>query len=421
MTLPVHGVRSLERAGAWIAGADDADALWQNPAGLAHAAGDGKRALLFDLAVVYQPVDYTAPDGATASNDQPSQPVPALAGSLGVGDRLVIAGGIATPYMALHRYAADGPARYASTSWNGTAFVIATVGAAYAVTDRLRVGATIQDAFSKLATSVVMTACPPSTTCAPDDRSFDMPVDLEQTDYLSPSGSLGAQLDVAEAATLGLAIQAPIRVAATGTLKATLPTSTLFDGARITGDEARVSFWLPPAIRAGVEVRPLPALRIEAALAVELWSLHDDITIAPGHVQIENVAGGPYPFTTMTIARDYRTTFSPALGVEYHGPSFSIGGGYAYESAAASPSHVSVLTVDAPKHLLAIGGGYDEDGWQIGGALAYVRFADVDVSTTDAAVIQLQPIRGVPEDVRINAGSYTTNIIVAGVRFARRW
>ena len=41
MVLPVRGVRDLERGGALIAGADDADALWLDPAGLAHLVGDG--------------------------------------------------------------------------------------------------------------------------------------------------------------------------------------------------------------------------------------------------------------------------------------------------------------------------------------------------------------------------------------------
>jgi hypothetical protein len=53
----VRGVRTVERAGALIAGADDVDVLWLDPAGLAHLAGDGKRPLLFDAAYVYQAVD----------------------------------------------------------------------------------------------------------------------------------------------------------------------------------------------------------------------------------------------------------------------------------------------------------------------------------------------------------------------------
>ena len=417
LTLPVQGVRSLARAGAFIAGADDADALWQNPAGLAHAAGNGKRALLFDLALVYQPVDYQAPDGSTTSNQQPSQPVPALAGSLGVGDRLVIGGGIATPYMALHRYGADTAARYASVSWTGTTFVLVNVGVAYLVSDRLRVGATLQNQFSKLSTSVIASGCPPMTTCAADDRSFDMQLDVSQTDYFSPSAAAGVQYD-AGITTLGLAIQGPRKVSASGSLTAKLPSSTAFQNGRVAGDDETMAFTLPAAIRAGVEVRPLPVLRIEGALDVELWSMHDEITIAPHGVQIENVAGGPFPFSKMTIARDYHTSFAPSLGLEYKADRFALAAGFAYETAAAPAKTVSVLTVDAPKQIVAIGGGYDEDGWQIGGAIAYVHASDVTVN--DPAVQQLQPLRD-PVDTRINAGSYSTSTLIGGVRFARRW
>src|ERR1051325_11893989 len=62
MMLPVRGVRTVERAGALIAGADDADALWLDPAGLAHLAGDGKSQLLFDVSYVAQDVDQARDD-----------------------------------------------------------------------------------------------------------------------------------------------------------------------------------------------------------------------------------------------------------------------------------------------------------------------------------------------------------------------
>jgi long-chain fatty acid transport protein len=421
MVLPVRGVRSLARGGAFVAGADDADSLWQNPAGLAHATGDGKRQLLFDLALVYEPVDYTALDGSSIANQQPSQPIPALAGSLGIGDRLVIAGGIATPYAALHRYPVDSIARYQSVSWSGSAFVLVTAGAAYAVSDRLRVGATLQNQFSKLAWSVVANGCPPMTTCAADDRSFDMPIELAQTDYLSPSGSLGAQLDVSPYATLGLAIQAPIKVAGHGTLKAKLPSNTLFTNARITGDDVAIAFTLPPALRLGIEARPIDHLRVEAALDIELWSLHDDITIEPDKIAVENVMNGPYAFRSMPIARDFDTSYAASVGAEYHGDSFALAAGYAYETAAAPAATTSVLTVDGNKHLLSVGGGYEDAGWQIGGALAYVRVADTNVSAADAKVQQLAPLRDAPVDMPINAGRYTTSYVLAGLRFARRW
>lgn len=45
LTRPTRGMHSTERAGALVVGADDADALFLDPAGLACVAGDGQRSL----------------------------------------------------------------------------------------------------------------------------------------------------------------------------------------------------------------------------------------------------------------------------------------------------------------------------------------------------------------------------------------
>jgi long-subunit fatty acid transport protein len=425
LTLPVRGVRALERAGALVAGADDADALWLDPAGLARLAGDGHRALLFDVAYVYQTVDYARIDAGGAvspsvSNQQPGQPLPTLAGALGIGDRLVIAGGIAAPYTAPHRYAADGAQRYSSVSFDSAAFVYVTVGAAYKVSDRLRIGATLTDVYSKIASQIVVSGCPPGATCAPEDRAFDMRLSQDQTDYIAPTGSLGVQYDAGAIATLGLALQAPSRVSAPGKLTAQLPGAAAFTGGQQLGDRAQLTMTLPAAIRAGVELRPTPALRVEAALDVELWSMHDAIAIAPDHVQIQT-AGGTYDLGELEIPRDYRTSFAPSLAVEWHGPGVMLGAGYAYETAAAPRGTVSVLTVDAPKHLIGFGGGYEADGWQIGAAAGYAALADVAVPLADAQVPQLAPLRTQPIETAINAGTYKSHYWMAGLRFARRW
>jgi len=425
LALPVRGVRSLERAGALIAGADDVDALWLDPAGLARLAGDGHRALLFDAAYVYQTVDYARIDAGGAvlpavSNQQPGQPLPTLAGALGIGDRLVIAGGIAAPYTAPHRYDASGSQRYDSVSLDSAAFVYITVGAAYKVTDQLRIGATLTDVYSKIALQIVASGCPPGATCAPEDRAFDMRLSQDQTDFVAPTGSLGVQYDASPAATLGLAVQAPSRVSAPGTLTAQLPSAAAFDGAQQLGNRAQLSMTLPAAIRAGVELRPVPALRVEAALDVELWSMHDAITLAPDHVQIQT-SGGTYELGQLEIPRHYRTSFAPSVAVEWHGPGVMLGAGYSYETAAAPAGTVSVLTVDAPKHLIGFGGGYEADGWQIGAAAGFAALADVGVALADAQVPQLAPLRTQPLETAVNAGTYKSRYWMAGLRFARQF
>ncbi|HEY0194513.1 MAG TPA: hypothetical protein VGC42_25550, partial [Kofleriaceae bacterium] len=58
-------------------------------------------------------------------------------------------------------------------------------------------------------------------------------------------------------------------------------------------------------------------------------------------------------------------------------------------------------------------------GWQIGAAAGLALLADVDVPLAEAKVLQLTPIRDQPSMVPINAGSYQSWYLMAGLRFAR--
>ena len=412
MTLPVRGVRSLERAGALIAGADDADALWLDPAGLARHTGDGVKSLLFDATYIYQPVDYSAAGQATVTNQQPGMAVPTIAGAIGIGDRLVIGGGIAAPTMAMHGYAADGPARRASVGLSGTQFVIVTAGVAYAVNHELRIGATVQDLVSSLKWSLVANACPGTMTCAADDHTFDLPMQIAQNDYIAPSGSIGIQYDALPELTLGATLQAPTRISSTGSLALTAPSSLAFANMPITGDRVTTSFTLPPTLRAGVELRQ-GLVRVEAAIDLELWSVHDEIAIVPDGVNVGTMVLQP-----MRVTRDFRSSIATSLGAELHLGLAQLGAGIAYETSAVPASDVSVLTVDANKLVLGFGGGYDGYGWQLGAAVGYVKLADVSV--TDPKISELTPLHdpgGAP--VYVNGGTYHSYYVLAGVRAAR--
>jgi long-chain fatty acid transport protein len=425
LTLPVRGVRSLAQAGALVAGADDADALWLDPAGLAHFAKTGTRALLFDAAYLYDTVDYTRVDAAgntlpRTTNQQPGTGLPTLAGALALSDQLVIAGGIASPYIGLHRYADDSAARYASISTEGSTFVMVTVGAAYAVSDQLRVGATLEDLVSSSTMRVAFSGCPGAMNCAPEDPAFDGIAQIDQTDYIAPSGSVGVQYDATSAITLGATIHAPTKIASSGRLALTLPGSAAFQGAKVIGDSASLHYELPASVRAGVEMRPLRELRVEVAVDVELWSEHDGVSITPDNVSVQ-LTSGTLPLHAMTIPRHDKTTFSPAIGAEWRTHGAVVGAGYAYETAAAPTGEVSALAIDASKHVIGLGGGYDEDGWQIGAALGYVKLADVDVPPASATAPLLQPLRDTPAAATVNAGHYAASYFIAGLRFARRF
>lgn len=419
LVLPVSGVRSLERAGALVAGAEDADSLWLNPAGLAMLVGDGKRALLFDAAYVYQTVDFTDATGVPAKNLQPGHAIPQLAAAYGVGERLVLAGGVSAPYDAVHRYATDGRARFASLDSSGSQYFVVSLGAAYAVSEQLRVGITVQNWVSRRFEQIVTTACT-DATCDPTDASLDMRLDLAQTDYFAPAGAVGLQYAFSPRVAIGALVQSPVRISGSGDLTVHVPTAMRFSSATVTGEHADLAYTLPPAARIGVEVRPRDDLRIEAALGVELWSVPGATTITPDHVQLENVAGGPYPLGELSIAQHGKTSFAPSIGVEWRGHDMMLGAGYGYETSATEARDVSVARIDAAKHVIGFGGGYDADGWQIGAAVGIALLADVDVSATDARVLQQSPLRDERTTVQINAGRYESMYLVGGLRFAKR-
>ena len=376
MYLPMRGVRSTGRAGAFIAGVDDVAALWTNPAGLAALTGAHG---LVDATFVAQPVTHERIDSGgnsspSVSNEAPGLPVPSLGFAAAVGERIVIGGGVWAPYAALGRYAEDGPQRYASVDQSTSLIVTVGLGVAVRVTDRIRLGATIQDHVASLSTSIVLSGCPGQTVCAPEDPEFDSFNRIDQTTYFSPSGSVGAQIDLHRLATFGVAVQLPVGISGQGTLHSRLPSSGFFDGASVEGDRADVTLDLPLAVRAGLEVRP-GRWRIEAAATIERWSTQQQITIQPVGVRIVNAPGvGTYEFGTLVIPRNFKDTVAAHLGVEGQPLAdrpLTVRAGYLFETGAAPDATLSVLNVDGVKHLGTVGVGYRAGAWTFDAVFGY--------------------------------------------------
>ncbi len=429
MFLPVRGVHSLERAGALVAGAEDADALFDDPAGLEHAVSAvGRWAFLIDGTFVKQAVDYARLDSAgnrlpSVSNNYPGIVSPTVAIAYRLSDRIVLAGGIAAPDAGLSRYDPQGPERYASASLAESLFVTMAFGGSYRVSKTLRIGATVQNVVSKIASRVTLSGCPAQTICAPEDPEFDADTKLTQLALFAPAASAGVQWDVLPLVTLGAMAQTPTRITnQSGTLETKLPSASFYDGAYIKGDSAGLEMNLPAIFRFGAEFHPHPRVRIEAALDVELWSIQETIAIVPKGVTIENAAGvGTYVLGKVEIPRNYRNSYAPSIGGEYRADRWSVGAGYSYETAAAPSGYVSTLTVDAGKHLFGLGGSVTLAGWEVGASAGYVKLNDVHVTLTEARVPQLTPIRDQPSEIYINAGAYKSHYVLGGLRLSHEF
>lgn len=438
MVLHTRGVRPTARGGAFVAGADDLGALAFNPAGLAHLAGrgDAKHRLhdsfLFDAAFVTQDVSYARINSGggtepTVDSTAPGLVVPTIGYAHALSDALVIAGGIYAPYAGLTRFAEDGPARYSSIDLSKSLLVVAAVGVGFKVTDKIRVGATLENMAFMLSSSVIFAGCPGETLCAPEDPEFDALTQVTMNDYLSPSGSIGAQLDVHPMVTLGASVHGPFMIGGQGKVQTRLPSSGFYDGASVEGDRVDVDFALPASVRAGLEVHP-GRWKFEAAVDVELWKQHDEMNITPKGVRIVNAAGvGTYVLSPIVIPRHYKNSVAASFGVEgqpvAHLP-LRVLAGVAFETAAAPDKYLSTLTVDGQKQALSLGSGYAFGRWQLDAMLSFFKMKDRTVDPSTGLGPQLSPIRDTsdePLNVFVNWGTYKATWMAAGVGVTTSW
>lgn len=436
-----RGVRPLGRGGAFVAGADDLGALWYNPAGLVDAGSS----VLFDASRVGFSTDYTRQvqvtnsAGATQVSQLPAVrgsaeflPIPTIAGSWAFGEKkqLVVAAGVLAPQMAVMSYplvlddGSPSPSRYSLVSLDGSMLVIPGVSAAYRPFEFLQVGAGVNVLTGNFVTRTVFNTSPPERLLsAPEDPSYDALSELRAQGLVAPSASAGLIVRPLKRVSVGLSGQLGYTIDAPATVKVRLPSAAVFDQAHQEGDAARLKLKLPAIVRAGVEVRPLDALRVEVGYAREFWSAHQSIDIVAQDVRIYDVSGIPSPFNVpnISIPRRFRDSQSFRLGGEYSltmGSALAVDvrAGVSYEQSAIPTAYLAPLTTDADKVTGSVGVGL-RLGERLRLDAVYSRAfgGRREVAPTEAAVPRINPMAG--EDFPaspMNGGIYQVNTSILG-------
>jgi len=441
-----RGVRPLARGGAFVAGADDLGAMWYNPAGLVDAQGTmlaDASVMLFNASFTwsYQVVGDAGAIltcnlcGPTVSGNTPPLAIPTLgiAFPVGADRKLTLGAGVFAPYAPLLEWpetAPDGtpaPSRYALVSLEGSLLAVADLFAAYKITEQLRVGVGLQALVGTFQSTVDLNANP--GLLGPKlDPDYDALTETRAT-IVTPSANLGVTWIPAKAIRFGLAGQLPYWIDAPASVRVRLPNAPIFDNASQSGEDANVKFRLPAHVRAGVEVRPIDALRVELSWEHQFWSLHDTIDITPHDIQLVGVTGFPSPYSIppISIQRHFQDSDSVHLGGEYRidvSPTVKLDLrlGFAFETSAVPPAYESALTVDGNKLTFAGGAGLTIDRTRIDATFAYVTMLDVDVPASEAALNVINPVSGYPPppgppNGAINGGRYTASAPIIGLGF----
>jgi len=424
MFLPFRGARATGRAGAFTAGVDDASALYYNPAGMADI---DDWSFLIDGALILQQVGYDRVD--SGGNPQPHVdgqmnilPLPTIALTWKprqIKGRWVTFGlGVWVPYLGVNSWPENGPQRYSNISINGSLLGVVELAASFRIKDWFWLGVGLQNMILHFHSRLMLSACS-ELNCAPEDPGFDSLTQVDTDSAFTPSGVVGA-IFAFEKFRGGLNVQLPFFVRSSGTVATRLPTDPFFANSEVHGNAIDVDFNLPLTVRLGLEYRPYKRLRVELDMDYEAWSMQKDFTIRPKGVYISGVPGvGNYYLNTLHLQRGMQDTFAVHLGAEAVTLDRKMGGmvlraGWALETSATPDSTASVLTPDALRNVISIGGGLILGPVRLDLGYAHVFFADRTVTNSQSFQLNpIQPALAVP----VGNGRYTVSadVLTAGL------
>ena len=434
-----RGTRPMGRAGAFVAGADDLGAIWYNPAGIA----DAGTSVLVDFGYLHFTDSYTRelriPDAQgtyqtvtspTVSGSAPVLPIPTFAWSLKLDqkERFTIAGGFLAPQVALATYPStvDGQpssSRYSLGSFDGSALGIVGGWVAWKPLEQLRLGVGVLALAGQFVTNVTFSTCPAvRLACAPEQPDFDANSRITVGPIVAPTANGGIIWAPFRSVRLGASGQLPMVISAPAKLQIQLPTNQAFDTAHVNGSDAHVSFTLPAIARVGVEVRPIPALRIEATYVREFWSVQRSIDAQPEGITITGVIGLPPSIGVPKIVfpRSFQDASSYRLGGEYSfaykGYGFDVRSGISYEESAVPVPYVSLLSLDMSKVTTSIGLGiHFASHWRVDLLYAHLFCSDVYVSPAVAQIPHINPLNGNAPLEPVNGGTYRAEADLIGL------
>lgn len=413
-SLPTRGVRATSMGGAFVAGAEGPNALWYNPSRI------DETSVGLEIGVVSLSGSFTPSEGEQAgqrveNNGRPI-PNPTFAFVYRLNDSLSFGAGAFAPYAGFHRFAEDGPQRYALVESDRTTLLHLALGAAFRF-DRFRVGATVQNVLGRLRQRIVLSGYSGIFGHA-EDAELDILEEIDLQDDTNITANFGASVDLAPF-TFGLAVQLPYNLSGESAYRVRLPSSVFFDSMTVEGDRVQLSVPFPLMIRGGVMFQATETLKIEAAVNFEQWSVQDKLVIDPnGQIKLHDVPGiGDYELPELVIDRRMKDTISVHLGLDFEvlrGLHLRTGG--YFEPSAFGEETYSVAQLDDDKVGIGFGASWDAGGFRFDLAASRVFLGTREVTRSELR--QINPTNP-NQAIVIGNGSYEADywVVGAGVEY----
>ena len=335
-----QSTRAMGMLDAFVAGADDASAVYYNPAGLTRLGGPEA---IGNLYIAHATTYYSGPQEEVTSDGRVYTVPSFYLADPQVGDSRVALGiGAYAPFGLGSRWGNDFPANqnWQRTTLGEIRLVNVNPTVAYRFTDRLSLGFGVDYFISRVKNRYIQVY--------PDQSEGKVVMDADGDSW---GYNLGLQWDVSETVRLGLTYRSQVSVdydgdvdmrrlpTPMGPMNLDFPVSTTID--------------YPALVAAGVMWQATPRLRLEFTAEWADWSTRDVQTLA-----FEPPPGSGLPASAPT-ALDWEDSWIFMLGGEYRlTDKWTLRAGYAYNEMPA-PAHTADATIPTDDmHVVSCGFGY---------------------------------------------------------------
>jgi long-chain fatty acid transport protein len=359
LSLNSVGARALGMGGAFVGVANDATALYWNPAGL---AGQQSSILVFGTDIIpmatYK-MDLAGIDAKTNTNHyiSPNAFFNYNMGDLSVGLGVYVPAGLGAEWNATDFGYPEG---YDFLSKIGVVNISPAV--AYQVTDQFSVGLAVNVYYAMFDLSQ------PIMTSATTAVQFE-----ETSTGLGYGATLGLKYELNDMFTFGATFRTKTNVTMSGTAKNpafafySAPTESEFD---------RDVAW-PTWIAGGVAIRPNDKLTIAVDGQLSMWSENQELKAVYTDAKWEGIMSGN---GGDTFELSWKDALQIRLGLEYVvSDDVVIRGGYYYDPAPAPDETVNVLFPSSTNNVVTGGLSYKMGQMCFTGAAEYLLGAERDI------------------------------------------
>jgi long-chain fatty acid transport protein len=329
------GARAMAQADAFAARANDASAIYFNPAGLAFQPG---HSILLGATLIAPSVTFFGPitdannTGSlqkSSMKDQVFNPINVYA-KFQITDELHAGIAVNNPYGLGTEWPSDWIGRFQTQKIDLQTFFV-TPTLAYKLTDKLAIGAGMNYVFG----SVVL-----KRTAL--DISSEPVVSLDLKAKNGYGWNVGAKYILTQDISIGASYRSKVKIDAKGSASF----SPFLTG--LPAGDASASITLPATGFLGVSYKATSNLSVEADYQFIGWSSYDTLAI--------DFAADP----TKRIAQPkmYNDTYIIRVGGEYTLGDLQIRAGYYFDHSPVKTEYLEPLLPDSDRHGFNIGGGY---------------------------------------------------------------